>query len=1346
MNSRVFRAFGALAFVCLSASAATVRIEQIGPTVAHAYISGFTGSCTWNLYPGTAASGSAHPDVTASVDTSRPDIVTTRTGVRIMRLGHDEGNNALAVNTDYTLATDGSDTGCASTSPVTFHTYFQPPPVNTRMPIPKWTPNTYTNASTPTYDWTNAGRGKWYTAPFTGTEFSFFEQAGVQRWSTFSNSYQFVVAGGTGWTNLQNAGSGSVSTYATTTNGNPAVLLPYTLKDFFRPLVNHRGTYDLTYPYTLDNIGVIPFGNCTGTSGTNCQVQLCWSFNSTAANPTCQGSPVVITLGTGSVAQIASSSTDSDHPFPNAYPDSGWGGWGNLVIPKDRQPQEAIVTAVCNGVVYGSSGGWTDRIFGPTAKDNYIVIPNSVGSWIWAVESVQGNQQLTLVDKTLNLDCPSSTGQITGSGYIFGAGLVAKRVTATAGTVNFGVKFKAVGHAEDDQDTPSYPMCGTASITYNGNAGRLCFSKMAQRALLYFVSDDSKDVHPVMQPADLNIGYGTSHTMASAADYPGSPFVPPLAFDTALGNVFYVGAQCNSGQSTCIYKVTVRDLAPQYTALGDILYKNDLGVDDDHRAGVATAGNALIENLTPPSQNKDLDYVIAHDSTYAWATQGIYSHFMYTTAKWQLLGSSGQLMFFYKQPSEAGQDNWPLLYAAVRLGDPPAVMRVFSTHYNGESTNIPEMRWGAHHAHIVEPAIPNTMSMTVEYPGNNFGSYGWGVLGSRIVVKPLGVMRSGSWSSDTSLAGYPYSGYDQSCPSDMPNFVLDRVSSMSTQCVTMKLSTNICWEAQPIGRPPSYTAAQSILYGSPACGWNSSFTKSPWTFLVGDRMTPASCQSAGCGFWTGNDHMMLGKILPGSPTGELWGVFLRDSGWDYECLAPLKGSAPNNCQHGADFNIPNGWYGSLVAGRNETKGASGYKVQIDPNDGSYRIAEDFSKATAHGADGFGLVPGTVTTVATDISSVNMTLDKFGAKSGESLPKANTITRPGGSFPFAGAVSNSQQNYLNRSQLPGFASQWTADTNHLNDSNNGGPIGNPRNFVSIANCTDVYKINPMAGGYSYKTAPLFGYSGHHILEDVSGPNVNICSAHDYAMVYVQRAGDQVGITNAGNSYTPQVGDIFVKVPSADLSGSGSGCPTRQPWRNDTCVLFAATSNTGGYRRFWSEHDDVDRKLSQTLMTQTPGFPGSHYFFGTSYVNPTGQSMFGLMGFVIDGHRNAPLLMKLPPFRPNYRLNTFLVNGAASNSSIHVPPAVGATHARIKFGFDPNTFYCSGRAEACVTDASMNSLTNPFAYVGEAANPHSCSTGCDIPTPFDLGRGIWYQIEYLSGGAVVQTSDVTPIVVN
>lgn len=1364
----------ALALIVLGGPlfAASVEIRDIGPAVAHAYIKGSTGPCKWNLYEGGTATGTPHPDVVAVVDTSRSDTFYDEFGTRVMRLGHDYGDFPLAVNTQYTLARDPSDTGCVGLLPITFTTYTQPPPVSTRAFLPRWNPNTYSGMWTPTYDWTIAGRNKLYTVPVLGTRYSFFQQAGADNYAFYDNyTVGFTVTGGGTWTNAGNAGNGSPSSAATIPDTSKAVLIP----DMTWQYNYGSGVHGLAETYSFENLGLVSYGGCSGTTGTNCQIKACITIQSAVSNPSCYGSGFTIDVPVGSVAQILSSSTDVNKPFPNEFGDFAFAGWGGALLTRDRAGHNSSVTSVVNGVVTGGGVNSNDY-FSDVMKDNFIYIPNSAGACgvtnMCAVESVQSPTQLTLVDKTVNL----SGGQLTGQARTVPFGVILQRVSASAGTVSFGARMVAIGHSEDLQSANSEPECHTKGLNYtapSGEAipGHLCYSQHSHFPVIYFVPDDPrKGVHPIVRIKELARNNGTATTISpSHPEDNWGEFAVPFGYDPNNGNILYAPAPCNFGGSMCIYRLTIRDWSPQYAKLNGILNQNGPGVWESRRADAATAGDVLVENITSPSAGTDLASRIAADPANAWTTQGIYAYSGYTSAPWRLNGISGQMAMWGKWPTTASQDNWPLIIAVQDLGNSGNIVRVFSSHYDGEPGGIPEMRGGMWHAWTSEPALSNAFSFTANYPANNGSSSpGFSYFGARIIMKPTAVLRSGVWSSNVALGRWPFTSgadndYDKTCPSDLPTFVADRAYDLSSECVSIEFEAKQCFEALPNG-------SSSALYGRPVCGWNSGYTEAPWSVLVGDRYTQSNCASGNCNFWTTNDHMMVGKMLAGAPAGKVRVVMLRNSAWDFSCAKGSKPSDKSNCQEDIIGGTGASWVASLTAGRNESKGSTGWVIQF-ATDGSYQISEDNAGLSGHSARGFGLTSSTLTHVGNGFTAKNLTLSNFQTKFISGLPVANRALR-NGEYRFSGTTSAVQQAYLNRKQDAGYASQWTMDVNHINDPNYGLQVGAPRNFVPIANCgvvaglPTVYKIDPLQGGYPYKTAPLFGYAGHKILEDVSGPNVDICNAHDFSMVYVQRSSDSIGITLAANGRTPAVGDIYVKVPAADISGSATGCWTREPWRNDPCVMFLGDSRAGALRRFWSEEDDMDGKYSQTLLTMGPQFPGNEGYFSKSYTTPSGRSNIMTATVVggMEGVRTPALFVHLPPFSFTRDKQTLLVNssltGSMANASITVPYAAGATHARIRFGFDPTTFYCSGRREACVTDSEMDGRNildgsgniighrDQYAYIGETLNPHAFNgaTSISIPLPIDLGRAFYYRIEWLKSGVIIKQSAVKPIVVN
>lgn len=1342
--------------------AATVRISQIGPTVAHAYISGATGSCRWNLYEGPSATGTPHADVAGVLDTDRSDTITADTGVRIMRLGHDYGDFPLAVNTQYTLATDPSDTGCAGTSAVTFFTYFQPPPVTTRAFIPKWNANSWSGIWTPTYDFTTAGRNKTYVAPFTGLKYWFFSgQSGVNEWGTgtapqdFAHTIGMSSDGGVGWTNAAAAANGptsgpTTSNTATIPSGNTNHLVILPTFDLIRTwggsIASGNAPWNFGNSNSLENIGLWVAGCGESATASDRTMMACITHNTSAANPTCQGTPVEILLPQGctTINYVPSGGSDPDGVWPAAFMDTGFAGWNGGKLTRDLAPARVGVDHVTAGVVTGG-GTWLNNFFPITAAGAFIYIPNTGSSpGLQKIESVQGPTQVTLVDKTVNI----TSGQINGDVFYWPTGVKLWRKT-TGGDVRFSSRMKMHGMMEDIQSADAAPMCHPVEVTYNSIPGHLCYSNKSPQIVWFFLANDpAQGTHPVTR---LHIGWpmwGNSHytnitdqanDWLSNMDGQGNDMRGPFGFDPTDGRVIYGNYPCKSGTSFCIFKLTIRDLSPQYQYLGQNLYPNTAS---DADVSVAwQAGDVFVENMTPASQGKDLVSQLAA-STYNWTRTGIYAAGSgYTGATWDHKGMAGDLSFWVLKPGTANQDNWPPIIAVwnIRTGN---VVRVLPTHYQGETSGIPQLRWDTDHGVFINPGIPNTVSLSSEYPGNSGNaSPGYSFFGAPITVKPRKILRSGVWSTDLELAQWPFTGthsdYDKTCPT-LPTVAQGRGNNTATDCVSIELETRMCAEATPQGGSPLQFLS-TALGSAGTCPWNGSFADTPFTLQVGDRILPI-CPT--CQQWTVTDHMMVVQILSASP---LRVVLMRNSGADYSCVVGSKDPATTFCTHDP-IPIGGDWYARMAAGSNETKGATGWMLRFDPTTGAtLDVSEQNVQLSGHSALGYWVTNDRYKYVSQSLTIKNATITDFGGPSGFSVPASQRARRPDFSgHIFAGATSAYEQSYLNQTQLYGHNAQWTADVNHLNGPNGPTPLGDARNFVTVPNCTNVYKISPMTAGYSYKVAPLFGYAGHKTLEDISGPSVNICTAHDYSMVYVQRAGDSIGITAGANGgITPAAGDTFVKVPSAYLGGTADGCPTRQPWLNDPCVMFLGESRAGALRRFWSEGDDLEGVHSQTLLGMGPGFPGSHYFFSGSYNTPTGNSNILMAGTIIDGQRNTSLLVKLPPFRPEFNRRNNL-----NNATISVPAVSGATHARIMFGFDPTTFYCTGRAEACVTDSAMNTLTNPFAFVGETLTPHAFSgqPSITIPLPVDLGRAFYYKVQEFVSGAWTDVGGVKPIVVN
>jgi hypothetical protein len=101
---------------CVSGAEFRAYVTDVTATQAALYIEGADGPCSLDLHEGHQ-NGPPHPDATASVDTAREDTIVWKDGTRVITLGHQRSNLALAADTQYEIQVSS----CGSAS-VTFRT------------------------------------------------------------------------------------------------------------------------------------------------------------------------------------------------------------------------------------------------------------------------------------------------------------------------------------------------------------------------------------------------------------------------------------------------------------------------------------------------------------------------------------------------------------------------------------------------------------------------------------------------------------------------------------------------------------------------------------------------------------------------------------------------------------------------------------------------------------------------------------------------------------------------------------------------------------------------------------------------------------------------------------------------------------------------------------------------------------------------------------------------------------------------------------------------------------------------------------------------------------------------
>lgn len=165
------------------------------------------------------------------------------------------------------------------------------------------------------------------------------------------------------------------------------------------------------------------------------------------------------------------------------------------------------------------------------------------------------------------------------------------------------------------------------------------------------------------------------------------------------------------------------------------------------------------------------------------------------------------------------------------------------------------------------------------------------------------------------------------------------------------------------------------------------------------------------------------------------------------------------------------------------------------------------------------------------------------------------------------------------------------------------------------------------------------------------------------------------------------------------------------------------------------DDPFTRYARRLTMAFTG-PGRQYQFKNMHSTPSGRWGFVESGWV-DGVRDEMLLVKIPAWPNEDSVNR------ANFVNVLITIGAGLAKARVRFGYDSN-FYCTSRAEACVTDASIA----PFAYLtSDTLTAATCSSGCTINVPAISGRVLYYRVERLdSAGALVNFGPTQAVAVN
>lgn len=727
-------AFLWLAVSAVAGAQISVKVTSRTATQAVLQIRGVTAPCTIDLRE-SAADGALHPDVSASVDTSRPDTLTWRDGTRIVTLGHQRGNLALATDTDYY----GTVSGCGAAS-FTFRT--KPPALGSIMPTPLPVSSAnWNNADFPAIDWSPAGRDKWYTDPITGIRLKIVNRPEDFSWMNKVDQTFAHWAGGTGWTNPANVLNGSTST-AQTANTNPLFL--------YAPLINPWATNQMT----IENIGLLVWGRCVSGSGANCDIEIGITYHPSEGFA---GTPITIRMPSGSMTKLSGSThTYANGAFPAEFPRPLFAGWGDVRVTRDMAmgPTQTTTSTITGGVA---------TIAAPTST-----VPGNIqrtlrpGHHVWVQDSNCSNAgaphictvavnndagTLTLAETNIN-----STGKLLRG---LPWGIMVRKKTAT-GTVQVGFRYRASGAPNSSTGT-AVPTCSPIEETdADGVKGHPCAipERGGPYYMLYFISNDGDVVRPIAALGAWGVGAFRGEQ---------------ISFSPTQGNVFF------AKNGTSVYRITYNG------NWRDSVWNTEAGRYLLNQGGDYTYFN---EGLTwQPAITPDPATQIA--TKYPAQVSAPYP--AWTSASFA--GVSGDIAVMYRTIN-GGQDDGPCQIAVFNLLTGTLVDFLNTLEGGGP------MAWGNCHSIGVNQLMPNTLisSFNILKVSNTAK-----ISGGPYRMQVEAVQRNGEWNTNTCLewpmttgtqcAGVP--AYDKACPAGL-SAEFTEFGANGNQCVTLRLSGGPC--------------------------------------------------------------------------------------------------------------------------------------------------------------------------------------------------------------------------------------------------------------------------------------------------------------------------------------------------------------------------------------------------------------------------------------------------------------------------------------------------------------------------------------------------------------------------
>ncbi len=730
-------------------------------------------------------------------------------------------------------------------------------------------------------------------------------------------------------------------------------------------------------------------------------------------------------------------------------------------------------------------------------------------------------------------------------------------------------------------------------------------------------------------------------------------------------------------------------------------------------------------NLTPSSANPPMDVLSQMKRAYRTGTN----------SKGEIVGvpHTNFDLGWFGHPSSGLSDGGYFTATIANRGEHLCIFAAFDTKtgvikliknmWGGDGDT--EARWGG--IHSVGAGAGTWRFATMNGLDDNTHAAGHEVFNSAFDLPIIKVNRSGDkaparWDTNTSLTGKEA----YSCPAS----VLKRYASLAgtPNCIEVKVSTPPC-SATPNSSyifPDGKTEKDEFPCTTPGFGIADANRSKLMDLQPGDWLRERKAGPLN------EQFVALTVIYNGTNDIDVW--LLRWARHNY--LLPLL-------DNGDDYYPvydarSSGWFLSMAPSFNV--GPSSMAIDLSAEGSAKWLPDNGQRAGCHGAFG----PGTTSGLYIYAEPCDPPTYRGNFNMAFSAMIFKPFLPMGASYPnFAGSSNGISsgfiQNYNSNTSWFGAADPpFQLDFRHLNPAFGAGPenlnstIGNRRKLNPIPGTNKSYLIADTlsAGVSNYKWLPLYGYAGHFLLKDVSGPSTgNTADLSDYSVCRALNAGECFASSATGN--------LYVTVPKAFVD---EYCRTDQFTLPDPCV-FQLAPFAGQVVQFRTDKADT-AGFTVRKLGYVHGMPGLQYQFSNCRATPDAAFAFCVADW-LDGVRSEWVALRLNPFPKPDSLNrtTFVPISVTGKAS----PA--ASYIRARFGYlenGPELLHCTPYQAECSTERPKKTPTDPYSFTNEIATRQSCSATCAITIPAISNRMLYFVIDRLDVNGKVITSSSLQVV--